>query len=110
MTVLVKIIIFTLIAVIIGGTWTLIANSADPFTPISAVTSRSAPVITLPAPPKPLAVPRPVTCTVQAGDTLWSIAGRMYGDPAGWRRLYTLNQKTIRNPNLIYPGETLVVS
>jgi nucleoid-associated protein YgaU len=100
----------TLTAVIVGGTWLLIGNSTTPVTPVGAVTPRSAPLITLPALQTPVTAPRRVTCTVHAGDTLWSISGRMYGDPAGWRRLYTLNRGTVRNPNLIYPGQTLLVS
>lgn len=111
MKILVRIIIGFLMAVIIGATWALIANSATPVTPISAGGYRArAPLFVLPSAQTPVAAPRRVTCTVEAGDTLWSISGRMYGDPAGWRRLWALNRGTVRNPDLIYPGETLIVS
>jgi len=47
--------------------------------------------------------------TVQAGDTLASIALRFYGNPADWQRLYQLNRSEVKNPNLIYRGEVLNV-
>ena len=58
--------------------------------------------------PIPLPAPQPRTYTVQPGDTLSGIAGRLgLGD---WRRLYEANAGVIGgNPNLIYPGQVLVV-
>jgi LysM repeat protein len=48
--------------------------------------------------------------TVQAGDTLWGIAQRAYGDAEDWDTIYSdpANKKVIgNNPNLIYPGQVL---
>jgi nucleoid-associated protein YgaU len=44
--------------------------------------------------------------TVVAGDTLSKIAKREYGDASQWKRIYEANKDTIKNPDLIYPGQT----
>jgi LysM repeat protein len=44
---------------------------------------------------------------VHAGDTLSSIAGHFYGKSGDWQWLYHVNNKTVSDPNLIYPGQTL---
>ncbi len=46
---------------------------------------------------------------VRAGDTLSGIAERYYHNAADWQWLYHENSKTVSDPNLIYPGETLLV-
>lgn len=51
----------------------------------------------------------PLTTKVQAGDTLWSISSRVHGDGAKWKELATLNPH-IRNPNVIFPNETIRLS
>lgn len=45
--------------------------------------------------------------TVQAGDTLSSIAQKL-GVPGGWNALFNLNKSVVSNPNLIFPGQSLV--
>lgn len=45
--------------------------------------------------------------TVRPGDSLWAIAQRTYGDGRYWVYLYAANADQIRNPNLIYAGQTL---
>lgn len=45
------------------------------------------------------------TYTVVRGDTLWQIARRQVGDPFRYPELAQLS--SIRNPNLIYPGQTV---
>lgn len=45
--------------------------------------------------------------TVQAGDTLSRIAQTHYGDAGEWRRIYAANQDTLKDPDLIYPGQNL---
>lgn len=60
-----------------------------------------------PAPPAP-AAPEPRTYTVVRGDNLSRIAQRYYGT-ADWNRIYGANRGIITNPNLIYPGQTLVI-
>lgn len=37
--------------------------------------------------------------TIKAGDTLWGIAKREYGDGNQWKRIYEFNKKEIPNPN-----------
>jgi soluble lytic murein transglycosylase-like protein len=44
--------------------------------------------------------------TVKSGDTLWSIAQKTMGDGSRWPEIYELNKDLIKNPNLIYPGQT----
>ena len=48
--------------------------------------------------------------TVQSGDTLSGIAANYYSDASDWQWLYHENDKTISDPNLIYPGQTLFVT
>ena len=45
--------------------------------------------------------------TVRPGDTLSSISQRIYGTPADALWIYKVNMSTVRNPNLIYPGQVL---
>jgi len=44
-------------------------------------------------------------------DCLWNIAKkpRFYGDPWKWKRIYKANTDKIKDPDLIYPGQRLVV-
>jgi nucleoid-associated protein YgaU len=46
------------------------------------------------------------TYTVVKGDSLSKIAKRLYGDAQQWRKIYEANQDQIKNPDLIYPGQT----
>jgi LysM repeat protein len=46
---------------------------------------------------------------VRAGDTLWSIAQRFYGNPLMWSHVYYANQSQIHDPNLIYQGQELTI-
>nr|GMD48702.1 protein PLASTID MOVEMENT IMPAIRED 1-RELATED 1-like [Ipomoea batatas] len=48
----------------------------------------------------------PATTTVQPGETLWSISSRVHGTGAKWKELAALNPH-IRNPNVIFPNETI---
>ena len=42
---------------------------------------------------------------VVSGDTLSALAGRYYGDTAGWGPIQQANQHIISNPDLIFPGQ-----
>ena len=44
---------------------------------------------------------------VAKGDSLSAIAQREYGDAKQWRRIYDANRDIIKDPDLIYPGQTL---
>jgi nucleoid-associated protein YgaU len=49
------------------------------------------------------------TYTVVKGDSLSKIAKRLYGDAQQWRKIYEANQDQIKNPDLIYPGQTFKI-
>jgi nucleoid-associated protein YgaU len=50
------------------------------------------------------------TYTVQAGDSLWSIAQKFYGTGSKWGELYELNKDIIKDPRLIFVGQVLKVN
>ena len=47
--------------------------------------------------------------TVVAGDCLWSIAKRLYGDGSKYTVIAEANKDKVTNPNLIYPGQVLII-
>lgn len=47
--------------------------------------------------------------TVDAGDTLRTIAKRWYQDPEAWTRIFEANRDQIGDPNTISPGQVLCV-
>ena len=47
------------------------------------------------------------THVVVAGESLSKIAEQEYGDAQQWRRIYDANRDTVKDPDLIYPGQTL---
>jgi len=56
------------------------------------------------------------THQVQRGESLWSIAGKYYGDPLRYMEIYEANQgqrfpdgRTLNDPKLIYPGWELTI-
>ena len=51
----------------------------------------------------------PTSITVGRGDSLSSIAKRLFGDPDAYYRLYRANRGAITNPDIIYPGMQLTL-
>ncbi|SNR26944.1 LysM peptidoglycan-binding domain-containing protein [Puniceibacterium sediminis] len=47
--------------------------------------------------------------TVQPGNTLWAIARDRYGEGTAYVRVFEANRDTIRNPDLIYPGQVFTI-
>jgi hypothetical protein len=60
-------------------------------------------------PPRIETPERPTKYVVKKGDTLWKIAGKVYGNPLKWPRIYRANKDKIKNPNRIYPNQVLVI-
>lgn len=74
--------------------------------PRTVTASSTTPPKQRPAVPKPT----PKTHTVTKGDSLWIIAQRHYGDGSKWTTIYNSNKDVVgKNPNLIKPGQKLVI-
>jgi nucleoid-associated protein YgaU len=46
---------------------------------------------------------------VKKGDCLWNIAKAIYNKPLKWKAIYKANKKKIKDPNLIYPNQKLII-
>ena len=82
-----------------------------PFTvPETAVANRSAPdqVVGSPQAP-PSARGAPSTVVVTRGDSLWRISRVTYGTGMQYPLVLKANRDQIRNPDLIYPGQTFAL-
>jgi nucleoid-associated protein YgaU len=53
--------------------------------------------------------PRNLTRVISPGDSLWRISRITYGDGTRYAIVYRANRDKIRDPNLIHPGQILVV-
>jgi nucleoid-associated protein YgaU len=71
--------------------------------------SSTAPAPSASAPPPPSVPPVAAarTYVVVKGDSLSRIAKQQYGDANKWPKIYEANRNIIKDPNLIYPGQTL---
>lgn len=49
----------------------------------------------------------PQSYAVKSGDTLWAISGLFLKNAWRWPELWGMNLSDIKNPHLIYPGQTL---
>ena len=49
------------------------------------------------------------TRVISRGDSLWALSRLAYGDGARYAVIFNANREKIHNPNLIYPGQTVVV-
>jgi nucleoid-associated protein YgaU len=57
----------------------------------------------------PLAEPAEQTYTVVSGDSLSKISKKFYGDANHWRRIFDANQDQLKDPDEIFPGQTLKI-
>jgi nucleoid-associated protein YgaU len=57
----------------------------------------------------PAVAPRSLTRIVSRGDSLWRISRITYGDGTRYAIVYRSNRDRIRDPNLIHPGQILVL-
>ncbi|MEW5951903.1 MAG: LysM peptidoglycan-binding domain-containing protein [Elusimicrobiota bacterium] len=46
---------------------------------------------------------------VKYKDTLWSLAQKEYSDGFLWEKIYKANKDVIKNPNLIFPGDEIII-
>jgi len=57
----------------------------------------------------PIVEPAEQTYTVVSGDSLSKISKHFYGDANHWRRIFEANTDSIKDPDDIYPGQTLKI-
>jgi nucleoid-associated protein YgaU len=71
------------------------------FSDVEGGSSSSAPGLEPPAPATAS------TYTVVKGDSLSRIARQVWGDASLWPRIFEANRDTIKDPDLIHPGQVL---
>ena len=49
------------------------------------------------------------TYTVEAGDTLWAIAEKVYGSGGKYMKIFEANTDLLKNPDQIFPGQKLKI-
>lgn len=59
--------------------------------------------------PAPESTEAPVRVVVQPGESLWRLARHVYGRGIRYTVIYQANRDQIRDPRLIYPGQTFAV-
>ena len=75
------------------------APKAADFSNVQAKVTSSAPLVAAPS----------QRYTVVKGDTLSGIAKQFYGNANRWKAIYEANTDQIKNPDLIKPGQVLVI-
>jgi nucleoid-associated protein YgaU len=46
---------------------------------------------------------------IKPGDSLSKIAKQVYGNAADWQKIYQANRNTIKDPDLIHPGQKIIL-
>lgn len=99
-----------------AGRITITGEAAQPEPepePEPAPEPKPEPVPEQPAPAEPAQPEKPAapggTYTVEDGDYLIKIAGRFYGDGTRWFDIYNANRDIIKDPNMIWIGQILVI-
>jgi nucleoid-associated protein YgaU len=66
--------------------------------------------------PSPTAKPKPQASpaqnreyVVKSGDSLSKIAKQFYGDAGAWTKIFEANRDKIKDPDLIHPGQHLII-
>lgn len=52
---------------------------------------------------------KPIKYIVKKGDTLWGLSEKFKGDGHNWPEVYNTNMEIITDPNLIYPGQEIII-
>jgi nucleoid-associated protein YgaU len=97
------------------------ASEAEPLPPLPPPPPPPPPLPLPPPPPLRSSAPPPGTRSLNVpdaetayetreGDTLWRIAGEVYGDPTRWPRIYDANRDQISDPDRIFREQKLVIS
>ena len=99
---------------VVSMTWADTPSTPSPNQEATQTAPSALPVPTEDA-PVPDAPAAPTSITVAPGDSLWSIAAslRPNADDAHidttWRAIHAANAESVRDPALIYPGQTLAI-
>lgn len=72
-------------------------------TPVASTQPAASPAVS----PSPAATVTGNSYTIAAGDSLWTIAQRAYGDPYKWSQIAEANK--LVNPDVIHPGNVLTL-
>ncbi len=92
--------IYTLRVDQVDGTGAVVSRTETPFKRETAETLQSS---------RNTATAPAISVTVQPGSTLWAIARETYGDGLLYVRVFEANRDSIRDPDLIYPGQVFAV-
>jgi nucleoid-associated protein YgaU len=98
---------------VVTGTVPAATASRPPEVAATQLPATQGPQLAATAPPEgspsAVVVPKITTTTVSRGDTLWRLSHLTYGAGTRYAVIYKANREQIRNPNLIYPGQILVL-